>query len=166
MASTEQAVRVLERAGIPHEVVPGAGGVAAVKMARVWAEAYVPYVNYRGAPIDAQGKTWVPLDPVFKELAPPTGIDVVDELPLDPDALADEYLAAPQTKTPLEFARQRVTEQLAGQGKTYDSAVNHRTPLVADLGILPNTLPYAVRAGRRSATRRRTAACRALPRRA
>ena len=143
-ASVEQAVRVLERGGVPHEVVPGAGGISAVKMARVWAEAYVPYANYRGAPLDAQGKVWVPLDPGFKELAPPTGIDVVKEFGLDPDALADGYLAAVQAKMPFEFARQRVAAELAARGKTYEDAVNHRSPLVEDLGILPSTLPYAV----------------------
>src|SRR6266581_4627664 len=143
-ATVELAVRVLERGGIPHEVVPGAGGIAAVRLARVWAEAYVPYVNYRGAPLDPQGKTWVPLDAGFKELAPITGFDVVKELDLDPEALLDEYLAAPRTATPLEFARQRVTDRLAVRGKTYAEALNSRAYLAEDLGILPNTLPYAV----------------------
>src|SRR6266545_912239 len=71
-------------------------------------------------------------------------LDVVQELGLDPEALLDEYLAAPRTVTPLEFARQRVTDLLAASGKTYAQALNSRAYLAEDLGILPNTLPYAV----------------------
>ena len=88
-ASIEQAVRVLERAGIPHEVVLAAGGVSAVRMERVWAEAYLPYANYRGTSLDAQGKVWVPLDPGFKQIGTPTGLDVVSALGLDAREVLD-----------------------------------------------------------------------------
>jgi transglutaminase-like putative cysteine protease len=141
-ATPEQAVRVLERAGIPHEPIVGSAGVTAVKLARVWAEAYVPYANYRGLPVDAQGKLWLPLDPGFKDLHAPTGHDVVTELGLDPRALVDEYLAAPRSLTPRGFLRQRVGELLAPLGLTYEQALNDRSLLPEELGILPNALPY------------------------
>ncbi len=141
----EQAVRVLERAGIPHETVAAGGGIGSVKLARVWAEAYLPYVNYRGLELDAHGKAWVPLDAAFKPLATPTGLDVVRELGFDPRAAFDAYLADDSGGTPLEFVRARVTALLAAErpGVTYQQALNVRRAEGESLGILPNTLPYA-----------------------
>ena len=110
-----QAVRVLERAGIPHEVLLGGGGVASVKWERVWVEAYLPYANYRGTLLSDQGKVWIPLDPWFKRLQPPGGIDVVEELGVDPRAELDAYLATLQSETPAEFVRRRVGERLEVQ---------------------------------------------------
>jgi hypothetical protein len=140
----ELALRVLERAGLAHEPVTGAGGVRAVRLARVWAEAYLPYANYRGAPVDAQGKVWVPLDAAFKPLPPPTGFSVLAELELDERTLMEEYLAAPRTQPPLAFLKERVSEALAPSGRTYEDALNRRAHAPEALGILPNTLPYAV----------------------
>ena len=62
---------MLERAGVPHQVVLGAAGITAIKVGRTWAEAYVPYVNYRGTKLDTQGKFWIPLDAAFKRLEHP-----------------------------------------------------------------------------------------------
>jgi RHS repeat-associated protein len=142
--TAELALEVLARAGIPHEPVLGAGGVTAVRMERVWAEAYVPYANYRGTPVDAQGKIWLPLDASWKELVPPGGLDVVSVLGFNVNAAMDEYLDGDSSRTPLEYLRQGVTNGLAAQGKTYDEALNHRDPRPEGLGILPNTLPFAV----------------------
>jgi RHS repeat-associated protein len=144
-ATPELAVRVLERAGIPHEPVLGGSGVAAVKLARVWAEVYVPYANYRGLPVDAQGKVWLPLDAAFKDLKAPSGVDVFAELNLDPIALADEYLSSLRSVTPRVFLRQQIEPLLTPRGLSYEQALNDRN--VSDeeaLGILPNVLPYAV----------------------
>lgn len=145
----EQAVRVLERAGIPHETVAAGGGIGSVKLARVWAEAYLPYVNYRGLELDAHGKAWVPLDAAFKPLVAPSGIDVVRELGFDPRAAFDAYLADDSGATPLEFVRARVTALLADErpGVTYQQALNVRRAEGENLGILPNTLPYAATRG-------------------
>jgi RHS repeat-associated protein len=141
----EQAVRVLERAGIPHQVVT-AGGVAKVRLERVWAEAYVPYANYRGAALDSQGKVWVPLDPGFKPLESPRGLDVVGVLGFDALQSFDDYLGAGQTDTPLAFIRGRVTGLLAEQmpGTPYADVLNHRVHAPQPLGLLPSSLPYVV----------------------
>ena len=88
--------------------LPGGGGVAAVKMERVWAEAYLPYANYRGTLLDAQGGAWIPLDPAFKRLGTPNTYDVVASLGFDADATWREYLAASRAAAPLEFVRGRV----------------------------------------------------------
>ncbi|PYQ46369.1 MAG: hypothetical protein DMF78_26495, partial [Acidobacteria bacterium] len=145
-SSAEQAVRVLDRAGIPHEVVLGAGSIASVKLGRIWAEAYLPYANYRGAVLDAQGKVWVPLDAAFKRLQAPRGLDVVRELELDPREVLDSYLSAPQRATPLEYTRGRVGARLAERkpGTAYADVLNDRSTLVETLGLLPSSLPYKV----------------------
>jgi transglutaminase-like putative cysteine protease len=140
----EQAVRVLERAGIPHESVLGGGGIASVKLARIWVEAYIPYANYRGLELDAHGKAWVPLDAAFQLASAPGGIDVIRELGFDPAAAYADYLAQPRSETPLEFLRARVGALVAAQrpGTTYESVLGHRSVEPEQLGVLPNTLPY------------------------
>jgi RHS repeat-associated protein len=147
-ASVEQAVRALERAGIPHEVVSGGSGVAAVRLERVFVEAYVPYANYRGTSVDAQGKAWVPLEPHFKRLEAPRGFDPVEQLGFDPRALLDSYLTALQATTPLEHARARVTTLLAEQrpGVPYADVLNRRAHVPQVLGLLPSSLPYVLTA--------------------
>ncbi len=147
-ANVEQAVRVLERGGVPHEVVTGAGGVASVKMERVWAEAYLPYANYRGTLQDAQGGAWIPLDPAFKRLGPPIAFDVVDRLGFDPQAAWQDYLAESRATRPAEFVRARVEQLLRDKqtGATYDGILDQRSIVTRALGILPNSMPYAVTA--------------------
>ena len=116
------------------------------RMARVWVEAHLPYVNYRGLDIDAQGKAWVPLDAAFKLHEPPSGLDVVSELGFDPRAAFDDYLAEPRPATPREFVRARIEGLLAAQrpGVTLRRGPRHASDGGReDLGLLPNTLPYA-----------------------
>jgi RHS repeat-associated protein len=146
-AAIEQAVRVLERAGIPHQPVAGGGGVAAVRLERVWAEAYVPYANYRGTALDTQGKVWVPLDAAFKPLEPMRGFDVRQELGFAPRAAFDEYLRGVRSATPLASVRASVTALLAEQrpGVGYADALNRRLHIQQTLGLLPSSLPYLVR---------------------
>src|SRR5262249_53855919 len=126
----------------------GAGGVASVKLGRVWAEAYIPYSNYRGAILDAQGKSWFPLDAGFKKLQAPGGLDVVKVLGFDPRGTLDDYLAVRDARTPLEFTRPRAADLLAQQqpGTAYDDVLNQRSLIPQALGMLPSTLPYPVRA--------------------
>ena len=66
------AARLPARGG-PERAVSGPGGIAAIRVERVWAEAYVPYANYRGAVLDGFEKAWVPLDPGLKRLDAPGG---------------------------------------------------------------------------------------------
>jgi hypothetical protein len=146
--SVPAGLRVLERAGIPHQVVLGAGDVAAVKWERVWVEAYLPYANYRGALISGEGKFWVPLDPGLKELSPPSGLDIVEELGFDPRGFLDEYLGSAAGETPLERARARVEELLA-TGRpdlALEDVLNRRLTVPQSLGILPASLPFATEA--------------------
>jgi RHS repeat-associated protein len=143
-ATPERAVRAFARAGIPAVGVPGGAGLAAVQVERVWAEAYLPYANYRGALLDAHEKVWVPLDPGFKRLAPPGGVDF-RSLGFAPDDVFEAYLAAaPGPTTALEAYRARAREVLAAQqpGLAYEEALARRDVVAQNLGLLPGTLPY------------------------
>jgi RHS repeat-associated protein len=142
----EQAVRVLARAGVPHEVVVGGGGVASVKLERVWVEAYVPYANYRGVLLDAQGKVWIPLDAAFKRRDEPVRFDVAAQLGFDARQVWDEYVSRPQPRTPLEDVRARVVQLLAERRPdvTYDDVTRAPSFGGEGLGVLPASLPYAV----------------------
>ena len=144
-ASPQRALRAFERAGIPAEPLPSAGSIAAIRVERVWAEAYLPYANYRGALLDAHEKVWVPLDPGFKRLAPPEGIDL-RSLGFEPDEVFDDYLAAAPGRTPLEAYRSRARDVLAGQRPdlAYEEALARRDVIAQNLGLLPGTLPYAL----------------------
>src|SRR5262249_22635389 len=88
---------------------------------------------------------WIPLDPAFKRLEAPRGVDAVGELGLDAAEVLDAYLQAPSSQTPLDFARGRVTALLAEQRPdlTYADTLNRRAPLGDSLGILPAGFPYA-----------------------
>ena len=142
-SSIEQAVRVFERAGIPHEVVLGGGSVSSVRFERIWVEAYVPYANYRGSMLDAQGKTWIPLDAGFKPLVTPSGVDPAG-LGLDVPQIVADYLGAVQEKTPLEFAKERATALGTAAGRSYSDLINTRGYFGQVSGMLPNSLPYTV----------------------
>ena len=144
-ATAEQAVRVLERGGVPHEIDLEAGGLA-VRMERIWAEAYLPYANYRGTLLDRQGGTWVALDGAFKPLTSPNEFDIVQRLGFDPRAAWEDYLSMPRDRRPLEVVRESVSTLLLDQqvGLAYDNILNTRDVIPEALGILPNTLPYPV----------------------
>jgi YD repeat-containing protein len=146
VSDVTRALRVLERAGIPHEAIAGPAGPSAVRLERVWVEAHVPYANYRGAVVDQQGSVWISLDPAFKPLAAPSGLDVAATLGFDPRQVLDEYVAVPQVTTPLEFVRARVGALLGAQlpGTTYADALNSRGFEAQRLALLPSTLPYRV----------------------
>ena len=144
-ATPERALRAFRRAGIPVEEVRGAGALAGLRVERVWAEANLPYANYRGAVLDAQEKTWVPLDPGYKRLAPPGGLDL-RTIGFDPSAAFEDYLAQAPGGTPRELLRQRAQAALAQQrpGVPYEAALAHRDVIAQNLGLLPSTLPYAI----------------------
>ena len=81
----------------------------------MWAEAYLPYANYRGALLDAHEKAWVPLDPGFKRLVSAGGYDV-REAGFDPVAGVRRLPRRGAVRvTPREFYRQRAEAALAGE---------------------------------------------------
>src|SRR5262249_54893048 len=96
--------------------------------------------------LDAQEKVWVSLDPGFKRIAPPRGLDVVTALGLDGRALLEEYLQTPRTESPLEHTRARVAALLATRRPDLAMAdvPNSRAFGAQTLGLLPASLPYKI----------------------
>ncbi|MCP3961615.1 MAG: hypothetical protein GY719_27560, partial [bacterium] len=137
----------LARAGVARTPVIRGGAVSGFHVEQTWVSAYLPYTNYRGAVVDFSGKTWLPLAPAIQdyERAPASG--VLAAMGFDADELLADYLAAPQALEPLATLRAAVEDHLlqAGGG-SYEEQLATRTALIARLGILPNSLPFAAAA--------------------
>jgi hypothetical protein len=135
---------MLTRAGIPFRAVRRGGAVASFEIEQTWVEAFAPYANYRGALLDVDRRSWVPLAPAYKVVHIDAGTDVLDDPALAADAIATEFLAQPRTETPLEFYRRKITEFLATSRPdlTLAQVAAHRSVDQQKLGLLPGTLPF------------------------
>ena len=140
-----QVPAALTKAGIAFNPVERAGRVAAVQLARIWVSAYVPYTNYRGALVDASGKTWIPLDPFYKSVTttPSTGLFGRS---FTAAALMAEYQARTSNVSFAEFLRLKVgnTASAGGASATWETQRSTSATNALKLDILPNSLPYAV----------------------
>ena len=74
------AVNFAASGGIPVSGLMSGGKVAKVRMEHIWVEAYIPYGNYRGSMRDDSIKTWIPLDPTFKQYQYKRGLDLYTAL--------------------------------------------------------------------------------------
>jgi len=74
------AVNFAASGGIPVSGLMSGGKVAKVRMEHIWVEAYIPYGNYRGSMRDDSIKTWIPLDPTFKQYQYNRGLDLYTAL--------------------------------------------------------------------------------------
>jgi cell wall-associated NlpC family hydrolase len=61
------AVQILATAGVPGQTITEGGKIKYVQFEHAWVEAYVPYGNYRGSMRDDTIKTWIQMDPSFKQ---------------------------------------------------------------------------------------------------
>ncbi len=141
VGSARRAAEVLTRGGVPFTPVRQGGVIAGLQVEHTWVTAYVPYANYRGAPLDSAGRAWVPLDPSYK--APQISGGLPAGLAFTGGALVAQYLSGPQALPPLDFFTARISTLLAAAGgPTLDQALFRRTLPPAAAGLLPSTLPY------------------------
>jgi len=133
----------LQKAGIPYKAVIRGGGIANFQVEHIWVEAFIPYANYRGAVMDYQGKVWIGLDTSIKtkgyERVSGGGIPAAML-----DTLREDYLAAPQPLTPLDYLTKKIDEQLAisQPGATWKD-LQDRAAIIPDvLKILPAGLQF------------------------
>ncbi len=107
----------------------------------VWAEACVPYDNYRGSNSDNSGFHWIPLDPGFKEITFTEGATVADVsggFSFDYSG----YLSTRTTVMPHEALRDQLEAVL---GKPLVHNGGYRGTIIQQaIDILPSTLPYRV----------------------
>ena len=141
-----QATTALTRAGVAYNLVVRGGRVAAVDLEHTWVTAQVPYTNYRGAVVDASGKTWVPLAPAVKHFDVTAATQIFTSTGQSATAEISSYLSQPQALDPLSLIRQQITSALQTQGSSasYQSQLGSSAVTSVTLGLLPNTLPVGV----------------------
>ncbi|WP_239384283.1 deaminase domain-containing protein [Delftia tsuruhatensis] len=135
---------MLAKAGIAYTPVVQGGRVTMVRIEHTWVAVQVPYTNYRGIVLDATGKTWLPLDVFYKTLQPrPAGASLAS-LGLVLQDLATRYRAGVQATDFGSYLRERVDAALQSRSSSYDAAVEPAPIKPQALGLLPNTLAFAV----------------------
>jgi hypothetical protein len=138
------AASLLATAGMEAVLYISGPDTVAIGCRRVWVEAWLPYVNYRGAINDSVGRTWIPIDPVFKQYTYDRGINFPAEIGFDGDAFIDDYLSTFRPEPPIEVFRQMLLDELPGYHPeaTYEDLFTTRSVIEETDGILPGTLPY------------------------
>lgn len=137
----------LTRAGIAFEPVVRGGRVAAFKVEHTWVTAHIPYTNYRGAVVDASGKTWLPLMPAVKasENSPAAGL--LRQMQWSVEGTVARYLEEPQAQSPLQQIRAAAYNHLVGEGQeesAYGPLLGAQQVQTEALGLLPSTVPVPV----------------------
>ena len=134
---------ILTTAGMEGVVVDYGGGNVVIQCRRVWVEAYIPYTNYRGIGNDDTGKTWVPMEPAFKQYDYQAGIDIPDEMGFDAKSFVDSYSSTFHTESPVELFKQQITDYLTVNypDLTYENILRTRSLRSEVLGIIPGSLP-------------------------
>jgi RHS repeat-associated protein len=145
LSDTTQILNYLTRAGVAYSPVTRGGRIAAVQLAHTWVSAYVPYTNYRGAFVDASGKSWIPLDPAFKavETRPSSGIYATLG---GADKLAEAYFSDVSYTTLMPLVTKKVQDalQAAGKNGSFEEQLAQMQTQALNLSLLPNSLPYMV----------------------
>ena len=133
-ADIESAGRILASRYKNVKGVTNNGVLEGYRMEQVWAEAYVPYTDYRGAGSEEGRCVWIPLDASFKELE-----------------VAEKDMALSYTdkdRELMDMVRQQTAEHPVMYGGDYSSPdsvkVYHRTVKEVNDGYLPASLPYSV----------------------
>jgi transglutaminase-like putative cysteine protease len=130
---------ILATAGLDGVTIVNGPNAVAVRFTHVWAEAYVPYGNYRGVPNDATGSLWVALDPSFKGSVVTPGEDVLSAMGFDIDAYLADHISTFTEPSPIEQLVLDVQAYLDANdpGKTV-ADIERRIDIEAqELGLLP-----------------------------
>ena len=135
---------MLNTAGFQVTLHGPTGDTTGLSFERVWVEAWVPLINYRGTVKDSVGFTWVPLDPAFKQYDCDPGLYLYGEMNFDADLFLSDYYSTFHAEPPVEAFKQLMLDSLAvyHPGAIYDDIFRSRTVIAETDGILPGTLPY------------------------
>lgn len=132
-----------QKAGIPSKPVISGGKIDNFQIEHIWTECEIPYSNSRGAYNDGMGKTWLGLDTSIK----PPGYTRTTGTGLPSDLIAsfrDDYLAALQQLTPLDYIKQKAGEyQAANQpGKEWNDLLDKQAIIPDIMKIIPSSLQF------------------------
>ncbi len=86
------AAQILATAGVPGKLLTEGGKIKYAQMEHIWVEVYVPYGNYRGAIRDDSIKTWIPLDPSFKQYEYRNGMDLYSAMGINGEQYIQDYI--------------------------------------------------------------------------
>jgi RHS repeat-associated protein len=146
LADSSQVPAALTKAGIAFTPIARGGSIAAVAIEHTWVSALVPYTNYRGAMVDSSGKTWIPLDPSYKNVV--TSAATANEAAAGGAAsLQSAYLGQLETQSFGDYVAAQITTALqkAASGTVnYQAALGAQSVTPLQLSLLPNSLPYVV----------------------
>jgi transglutaminase-like putative cysteine protease len=140
------AASILATAGMEAVIYIVGSDTVAISCRRVWVEAWVPFINYRGAVNDSTGFMWVPMDPTFKQYSYQPGINLPAEIGFDSEAFVNDYISTFHPETPVELFRQMLLDSAAvyHPGADYEDLLTMRSVIKETDGILPGTLPYTL----------------------
>lgn len=79
--------------GIPVTAVTSGGQISKVRLEHIWVEAAIDYLPSRGAK-NKDADSWVAMDPAYKQYDYKKGLDVVAISGIDPEQLAQNFIAS------------------------------------------------------------------------
>ncbi len=122
------------------------GTTSSVHVALSWVEAYLPYGNYRGVPLDASGRTWVPLCPAVKPQTISHGMNFVTSMNFNADAFLMDYISNVYTAMPMERFESQVQGWLNTNhpGTLVDEVVWRHDTEKEYIGLLPASPPFEI----------------------
>ncbi|MBI5634423.1 MAG: C40 family peptidase [Nitrospirae bacterium] len=86
------ATQILATAGVPGKLLTEGGQIKYIQFEHCWVEVYVPYGNYRGIPGDESIKTWIPLDPSYKQYKYKRGMDLYAAMRINGEQYIMDYI--------------------------------------------------------------------------
>jgi transglutaminase-like putative cysteine protease len=156
------AVNFIAGGGIPGTALTSGGKITAVRIEHMWVEAFVPYGPYSGRPSRLTSlKTWIPLDPSFKQYKYTQGIDLQTSFPFDAQTLIDQLISTATVNQQEGYITNVNASLIQNALNEYQSGLeayiqqNIPDPTLGkhfgvkeiakqDIGILPATLPYKI----------------------
>jgi len=159
--NSESAVKTLAALGVPTVSLISGGNIVAVKMERVWVEAYVKYENYRGVGEQTGQSVWVPLDGSFKKYQYLEGIDVSEVIGITDDSVKninslsvgnlDEFsisrVDVEQISSLFDSSEDKLTTYLNDNGYKDKDAIDvfgGKKIIPENIDMLPLSLPYEI----------------------
>jgi len=154
------AVNFIASGGIPIKAYTSGGKIAKVQMEHVWVETYVPYGLYSGRPSKLNhSKTWIPLDPSYKQYIYTEGIDIQTAVPFDAQSFVNQIKSTATINETESYVTKvdssYIQTTLTGYQTQLQNYINQNIPNATvddilgkkeiqkkELGILPVTLPY------------------------
>jgi transglutaminase-like putative cysteine protease len=137
---------ILTTVGMQGVSIVEGSDIVAIRFEHVWVEAFIPYANYRGIPVDGTGRMWVPMDPSIKSYSYQPGMDVLTEMGFDPEAFISDYITTYHEPSPVELMIEEIRDYLAVNHPelTYGDIVRTSAIDPENMAFIPGALPFRI----------------------